>query len=639
MGILAIYLPSLGNLPVFDDEYLANGSLAREFHANSWLHPRVLAYGSFVWVQQLFGDGFWKQRLATLVLHMATVLALWGLYREILRHVEAPGEPGVPRRTLESSPALALALGAFALNPVAVYAVGYLMQRSIVMATLFSVIALALFARGLRTGQWGLHVAALVAYGMAVGSKEHAILLPLAALPLAAMVCRATPRRAAAISAAIIACAAVAGGTLAYKYGNILGTPFDEFSVVYLQQLAALDPGAPANAWGLSIENEAWLFFGYGARWLLPWSGWMSINLRPPFPVTWLSFPMVLGPILYLALLGASGWLVLRFRDWRSLVGLSLAMPALLFATEFATVWVQDPFVLYRSYLWAIGIPGLVFCLVHGPSPKVLAGVGAVVGGLLVWQGIDRVMSMDTPERAWSDAIAKLSSDPRAVGRWFPYLNRGSAYVERDEWALALRDFESSAALGDMGMGLFNTGAILATQNRHQEALDLFDRAQKQGYTLYNLAVQRGLSLAAVGRTAEAYANFMAVQEDTLTSPTREVVLLNRGRTALQLNKHEEAVTALEHLVQRDPKSREGRYLLGMAYVSSNQYEKAREVLTRLIADEPAAPGFYGRALANYGLQRKAEALGDIQQAMQRDTANPVLKDWEARIRAMPGKP
>ena len=41
-------------------------------------------------------------------------------------------------------------------------------------------------------------------------------------------------------------------------------------------------------------------------------------------------------------------------------------LPALLFVTEFATVWVQDPFVLYRGYLWAIGIPGLVFFLFHG---------------------------------------------------------------------------------------------------------------------------------------------------------------------------------------------------------------------------------------------------------------------------------
>jgi hypothetical protein len=29
------------------------------------------------------------------------------------------------------------------------------------------------------------------------------------------------------------------------------------------------------------------------------------------------------------------------------------AVSALMFGTEFGTVWIQDPFVLYRGYLWA----------------------------------------------------------------------------------------------------------------------------------------------------------------------------------------------------------------------------------------------------------------------------------------------
>src|SRR4029079_14057514 len=146
----------------------------------------------------------------------------------------------------------------------------------------------------------------------------------------------------------------------------------------------------------------------------------MSISLRPPFPVHWLTFPQVLGIPLYLATIAGGSALVLRARDWRALAGLSLLLPALLFATEFATVWVQDPFVLYRSYLWAIGIPGLVFCLVHGTSGRVLLcglclcapgrvvrGGGGVVGGLLCWQSLDRVLSMESAEHVWTDAIRK----------------------------------------------------------------------------------------------------------------------------------------------------------------------------------------------------------------------------------------
>jgi tetratricopeptide (TPR) repeat protein len=470
-----------------------------------------------------------------------------------------------------------------------------------------------------------------------VFSKEHAILVPLAAIPLYIVVARPAPRRLAAVSVATLAVAAAAGLVLWMKHGEILGTPFDEFSRVYLAQLGALNRDAQANAFGLSILNESWLFLEYGVRWLLPYAGWMSINLRPPFPLTWWSFPHVLGVAGYLAVLVGGFVLLLRYRDWRALVGLALTMPALLFLTEFATVWVQDPFVLYRSYLWAIGIPGLVFCLVHGPAPRVVLAVGLVAGALLVWQALDRVLSLDTPESAWSDAIVKLPNDPRAVGRWFPYLNRGSAYVDREQFALAVADFENSSALGDMGMGAFNLGAVLASEGKHPQALAQFDRAEKQGYDLFNLPFQRGLSLLATGKPQEAYAQFALARAKQPPSPTRELVYLHLGRTAFQLGRIDDAVSAFEQLVQVDPRHKEGRYLLGLSYVRRGQFAPAREVLTPLLAEGENGPAAYARALANHGLGRKEEALADIGRALRLDPNNPHLREWEARIRSMPG--
>jgi tetratricopeptide (TPR) repeat protein len=112
------------------------------------------------------------------------------------------------------------------------------------------------------------------------------------------------------------------------------------------------------------------------------------------------------------------------------------------------------------------------------------------------------VLSLATPETAWSDAIRKLPNDPRAVGRWFPYLNRGSYYADHDRFELAIRDFETSATLGDLGIGAFNAGSMLAATNKPTQALTMFDAAEKQGYNLYNLWFQRGLVLASQGQQA-----------------------------------------------------------------------------------------------------------------------------------------
>lgn len=638
VALLLVYLPGLGNALVFDDGYLADGELFSDYRSAFSLRARMLSYGSFVWVQALLGEGWWKQRLFNLLLHGAVVVAVWALYRQILRHIESPPpeDGSKPTAPYFQSPALGLAVGFFALNPVSVYAVAYLIQRSILMATLFVVLALWLFVRGLSEHRPALHVAALASYVLAVMSKEHAILAPLAAVPLYVLVARPKLARFGLIAMAAAVVVGATAAVLSMRYGEILGKPFDEYSRAYVAQLGQLNPGAPANALPLSIVNEAYLFFHYGLRWMLPASEWMSINLRPPFPLTWTAFPHILGIAGFAAVLAGGAYLVVRYRDWRALLGISLLMPAVLFATEFATVWVQDPFVLYRSYLWAIGIPGIVFVAAHGPSPRVVAIIGLVLGSLLTWQALDRVLSLSSPETVWTDAIRKLPNDPQSVGRWFPYLNRGSFYAEQNQFKLALRDFEASASLGDQGMGSFNMGAILAAQGRHPQALQAFDTAEKQGYKLYSLPFQRAQSLAATGKTAEAYQQLLATHAMSPPSPTRELMLISLGRIGMQLGKPDDAVRSLEQLLALQPANREALFLTATALVMKGEHGKAREIADRLVRESPDGRAHYARALANFGLKRKTEALADIEAALRSSPDNPNLRQWQAKIKAMP---
>ena len=81
-GILAIYLPGLGNLPVFDDRLLTSGEIFARYGSLLEPLPRMFSYGSFVWVQALAGEGWWIQRLFNVAIHVAVVLALWLLNRQ-----------------------------------------------------------------------------------------------------------------------------------------------------------------------------------------------------------------------------------------------------------------------------------------------------------------------------------------------------------------------------------------------------------------------------------------------------------------------------------------------------------------------------------------------------------------------------
>ena len=634
-AILAVYVPGLANQPVFDDVFLTDGDLFTRF--NHWqLRTRILSYGSFAWLHALFGDGWWKQRLVNLAIHMAVVAAMWAFYKEILRALTTPPpEPGEPQVPYHESPALGFAIGFFAINPVAVYAVNYLIQRSILMATLFVILGLWAFARGLRTRHWHWFVLAVAFYVAAFFSKEHSVLAPLAALPIYIVIARPPVRRLAIVGVVFVAVLAPAGLFLASRYGNILGNPFDEYSIAYLSQLAALDRDAPGRAYPLSVVNQAWLFFEYGFRWFIPVSDWMSIAMRPPFPLKIFTFPHVLGIVGYVAVLAGGFYMLVRYRDWKALVGLSFVIPALLFATEFATVWVQDPFVLYRSYLWAIGVPGIVFVLVNGTSPRALLVTGIIVGILFTWQAIERVLSLSTPEAAWSDAILKLPKDPRAVGRFFPYLNRGAVYADRDEYDLAIRDFEASSALGDLGMGAFNAGSMLSAKGKPQQALTLFDRAKAQGYNQYTLPFQKGLALAAVNRFADAYVEFEAALTMKPPENIRRVILLQMGRAGLLGGRRDDAIARLEELVAAEPAHKEARYLLAQAYMAKNEHVKAMQWIDKLERDDPSARIFLLRAMTYYGQNRKADAMNAIETAIRMGPDSPAMREWQARIRAM----
>lgn len=635
IALAGIYLPALNHPLIFDDRALTDGRIFGVYGSLSQWQPRALSYGSFVWIQALFGDSWPVQRAFNLLVHLGVVMALWAFYQEILRAI-VPADGDTSAVPYHQSPALGLAVGFFALNPVAVYAVAYLIQRSILMATLFVVLGLWQFARAVRTGGKGSFVAALACYVLAVLSKEHALMAPLAALPVYILVARPSLKRLALIGGTGAAMVGVAAAVLALKYGEIIGNPFDEFSKVFLAQLATLGPDVERNAYLLSVFNQAWLFFKYGVFWLLPYAGWMSIDLRPPFPVSLAAFPQTFGALAYLAVLAGGFFLLIRYRDWRALLGISLLLPALLFVTEFATVWVQDPFVLYRGYLWAIGIPGLVFFLFHGMSGRLLWAFGVGLAMLLAWQALDRVDSLASRERVWSDAIAKLPDDPRAVGRWFAYLNRGDFYLDQNRLDAASADFRASSNLGDKGIGMFNMGSLLFESGRFADALQAYDEAKRLGYDFAGFRYQHGAALHANGRLPEALREFELALKETPVVPRYETVLALKGRVLLELGRVDDAIADLEAALAVDANQPKARIDLGLALVVKHDYARAHAIFSQLIAETPDGQAYYGRALASHGLGNKREALADIESAIRRTPDNPMLQQWRDRIRAMP---
>jgi len=636
----AVYLPGVHNELIFDDQILSSGRLFEHYGGITDLKQRLLSYGSFVWIEALLGDGWWKQRLVNLALHAMVVAALFSLFRTLTARVEWPDDVrNAPHFEQSLLAALRVGVAVFALNPVAVYAVAYLIQRSILGATLFVVLACIAFSRGVLSGRAVWFAAAAASYVLAVLCKEHALMAPALAVPLYVFLKRPGWRRIAMIVAACIALVGAAIGALLAVYGEIIGVPFDDLSAHYIAELRAIAPDIEARAWPLSVLNQAALFFYYGFLWFVPNVLWMSIDLRPQFPVSFGSVLHLAGAAGYAGLLLGSAWLVLRRSDALGFLGLCLLFPLLLFFTEFSTVWIQDPFVLYRSYLWAIAIPGLVTLVLLGLKPHTLYTIGFVLVFVFGGLALERVLSLKNELSVWSDAVDKidLQAPPSAVGRWRPFLNRGSYYLEHTLVDLAYRDFVQAEALGEpQGSARFNMGVSLQLMQRHEEAVEALDIAEDKGFDEWNLYFHRAESKLALGRFDPAMTDLDRALERVTSEEHARHVRGRRAQAALRTARYEVARLDFEALLRATPDDFRSELGLGMALVGLRDAAAALPRFNALIERQPHPSVFYGRALALSMLGRRSDAIADIDRAIGLDPNNAVYRNLRSQLSQRP---
>ena len=635
-GIAILYAFGINNQLVFDDGRLTDGSIFGVYGSVIELKVRMLSYGSFVWLSQILGDGWWKQRVFNIGLHIATALALYAFVMQLLKRVQWDNEHGAETAQFSSSLQVAASFGValWAFNPVAVYAVAYLIQRSILMATLLVVVACWSYVRGLISGQLRWFLLALFVYVLAVAAKEHAVTAILLVVPLYIFIQRPNLQRVLKV-AAIAALVLLAVGSLLYsRYGSIVGTLFDETSRAFAAQLELQQPGIIAHLYPLSIVNQAGLFFHYALLWLLPYVGWMAIDLRPTFPLTLWSLHL-LGAVGWLTTLIIGIWLVIRRSDVFGLLGLCLLMPGLLFLTEFTTVWLQDPFVLYRSYLWSIAIPILLALPLVGRSSKALYAVCLLVVAMLAAFSFERIASLHSASTAWFDASEKVdkTAPANAVGRWRPLLNLGAEYQDQGNYNEALRLFSQAEALGEpLGSARFNMGVSLQQLKQHSQALDNFLQAEAKGFTESALYYQRGESHYALGRFKEAFDSFTLALQKPQAAEAEQFTRLRLAESAVATQNYESAITSYQALVREDPLRQRYQVGLSMALVGKKDYAGAMAILNPAIAERPTGPAYYARALTYFYQGNRAASAKDLELALRAEPNNPIYNNLQQQL-------
>ncbi len=465
-----IYVPFFGNPFVFDDVTYFNGTIPIHYATTFFnFDLRWFSNASLGWTYVIFSDAYPHFfRLGNVLLHAVNAIMLFYLLRQLISAVVLE----------DRKPAIYIWgcwFGAlvFVVHPVAVYAVGYIVERSILMATMFALVMQLAYLRGLLTGQKRWLLLAVLAYFMAGFSKEHSVLMPavLAAQTILLRDKNKLDKRALCLVwGAFIAVAVL----LILSVKGVIGTAYEPMATAVFEQQGMV--GDEATLHLLSALTQSGLFFKYLFLWLLPNPAWMSVDMRESFVTSWTAWQGWAGALGFLAYgVLACRWLLRG--GAQGLVGLALLYPWLLFGVEFSSIRVQEPFVLYRSYLWMSGLMLFIPLLVMKfPSRRTLFALGCVVLLILplAW---NRLWVFADNYRLWNDA-ALLLKDKRVAGADRIYYNRAQANAAMHNWGQAIADYQRVIAISpSLAPVRYALGTVYFNSGRYQDALNEFNMA------------------------------------------------------------------------------------------------------------------------------------------------------------------
>ncbi len=480
LPVVLLYAQFLGNPPVFDDLAFFHGTEFGLYENKVFsFNLRWLPLATFVWTRQLLGDAVIWLHLGNLLLHLATCITMFLFLRRLFEYV-------IPIRADNQmlSPFWLAFFAAliFALHPLSVYAAGYLVQRTTLMASLFSLLTWRFFLEGLIKQQRTWLYASAGAYFFAVLCKEHAIMAPAVSIAILVLVCPQPLQGIKQIIPTLLLYILIAAFTVFQrKTEHVLGQAYEPMASEMIARLGAdVDPHL---IYPLSVLTQSWTFFKYLWLWIIPNPTFMSIDTCQTFATRLWSFPEIVGAIAFIAYAAVAVRLLLQ-RGLTGLLGFSLLCPWLLFFTELATVRIQEIFVLYRSYLWMTGLFACLPFICQKLTAKQSVIILSAVALLMIPLAFARLATFSHPLLLWDDAARRIRNNDECPVMDRILNNRARALMELGRYPEAINDLTRSLKVAgvqqkqmvsELASNYYNRGFAYLKIQQYQLALADFN--------------------------------------------------------------------------------------------------------------------------------------------------------------------
>ncbi|OVE82685.1 hypothetical protein BVY03_00300 [bacterium K02(2017)] len=587
--IFGLYSQTLDNPLVFDSSNILKFLNINDWGSVSFLDYRIFNHLSFYIVHQIFGDDLFWQRFFNVVLHISNCIFIYLLMIALLKYFS--------KNTIESIDHY-IAFGVailFGVHPVGVYATAYLIQRSILLAAGFSVLALLSWLRGCceNTNQainkWSL--LSLLCYYFAIHSKEHVVLLPLV---VGVLIILSPINRKILFKNNIVyfSLSFIMALQVVFKLRSILTATIYEpttqemiLGATQITQTSAIQPDL-----FMSIQNQSWMFFIYLKNMIFPYSQNLAIDLQYPFELKLISWPATLFFIIYVSIPFIL-FVLWRFIKLNKLIILSFMIPWVLFIAEFSVVRFTEQFVLYRSYSWMIGYPVFMFVLLkllydRIKNKKMVMGVLLVLLALLSWQQQKILPTFVNQLALWQDAVDKNEKKGLQSKRNFRmYSNLGASLMQDGQTTRAAMYLKKAISLNpEYVVPRHNLASIYLIKKDYHKAIAEFESALKinKDYpsTYYNL----GLAYEAAGNLEEAVLSFEKMIE---YEPNHFDALFQLGLINQKLKSYQASIKYYIKVLKQKPRSADIRLNIGYSYLYSGQKDVALKYFKEALLLKP----------------------------------------------------
>lgn len=475
-----LYGPHLNAPLVFDDIAFFSSNYASRCGLDFGIaEPRWWPCWSFA-MQRILGSEehlILAFRLGNLILHILVANALFLFLRQLFNALlpEFGSTKTTPPYSIDAIAALAAL--AFLLHPVAVYGADYLVERSILMATLFSLLMWTAHLQGIKTLKpiW-FALAVLCAY-LALYSKENSVMAPAVTVLLTLMLReRPLPWKQLVITYLAYALLMI---SVTLKHTGMIASGY-ELQIHNIVTEVHKETGAQlsSNMYGVSVLMQSANFFKYIFLWAVPLTSQMSIDIQENIGDATQSLGYWLCAAAFIAWCAAGLVLLLR-KGQSALAGFAMLAPALLFMTEFSTVRLQEPFVLYRSYLWAPALFAALSLVFIKLRPRYWLAASLVAFPILAVLAQDRLTVFDSEYAVWNEAIHLAAKDDiKSPMRARQYSNRGSFSLNHGRPQDALEDFKRALDFSPRYiLALNGKGVALTRLKRYSEARASLDES------------------------------------------------------------------------------------------------------------------------------------------------------------------